>query len=74
MEPDDCLVLYSDGVDEAQSLTQEFFGIDRLTHVFLQYARSTAEMLLQKIIEEIRLFSKGVSQSDDITLFVIKAI
>ena len=74
MEPNDCLILYSDGVDEAQSITQEFFGVDRLINVIQRHARGTADILLQKIIEEVKLFSKGVSQSDDITLLVIKAI
>jgi sigma-B regulation protein RsbU (phosphoserine phosphatase) len=74
MEPDDCLILYSDGVDEARSITREFFGIDRLMNIVQQHAQGAAEMLLQKIIDEVKLFSKGVSQSDDITLLVIKAI
>ncbi|MBA4313686.1 MAG: hypothetical protein C0417_13775 [Chlorobiaceae bacterium] len=74
MEPDDCLILYSDGIDEAQSITQEFFGVERLINVIQHHAQLDAEILLQKIIEEVKLFSKGVSQSDDITLLVIKAI
>ena len=74
MEPSDCLLLYSDGVDEAQSITQEFFGIERLVNVMQRHAHETADVLMQKIIEEVRLFSKGASQSDDITLFVIRAV
>ena len=51
-----------------------FFGIDRLKEVIQQNAGMKAEKLLQKIIAEVKLFSKGVSQSDDITLLIIKAV
>ncbi|MBI4811383.1 MAG: PP2C family protein-serine/threonine phosphatase [Ignavibacteriales bacterium] len=73
MNPDDCLVLYSDGVDEAQNIAQEFFGIERLADCVRKNAQSSADMLLQKIMDEVKIFSKGVSQVDDITLLVVKA-
>ena len=30
LEPGDCILLYTDGVVEARSPSEEFFGIDRL--------------------------------------------
>ncbi|MDI6767836.1 MAG: PP2C family protein-serine/threonine phosphatase [Bacteroidota bacterium] len=72
MQPNDCLVLYSDGVDDAQSITREFFGTERMVNVIQSCGQCSADAILQKIIDEIKLFTKGVSQFDDITLFVIK--
>ena len=73
MEPNDCMVLYSDGVNEAQSSALEFFGDERIQSLVVQYAHGPAELVLQKIIDETKLFSKGVPQSDDITILVVKA-
>lgn len=73
MQPNDCLVLYSDGVDDAQNITREFFGADRMVNVIQSHGQSSANTILQKIIDEIELFSKGVSQFDDITLLILKA-
>jgi sigma-B regulation protein RsbU (phosphoserine phosphatase) len=73
MQPNDCLVLYSDGVDDAQNITQEFYGTERMVNVVQANAQDSADAILQKIIDEIDFFSKGVSQFDDITLLVLKA-
>ena len=73
MQPNDCLVLYSDGVDDAQNITQEFYGTERMVNVIQSCAQDSADAILQKIIDEIEFFSKGVSQFDDITLLVVKA-
>lgn len=74
MQPNDCLIFYSDGVDEASNAQQEMFGIDRLKTIICDGASLSAASLLQKIVDEIRLFSKGAPQHDDITLLVLKAL
>ena len=73
MEPGDILVLYSDGVNEAQNGIQELFGLDRLRTVIEAGGEQPPPTLLQNILDEIRLFSKGVPQSDDITVLILKA-
>ena len=62
----------SDGVDEAQSISQEFFGVERISAVVRNSAKESAAMILQNIIDEVKSFSKGVSQFDDITVLVVK--
>ncbi len=74
MRPNDCLVFYSDGVDEAANAQQDMFGLDRLKDLVCQNASLAAGSLLQKIVDEIRLFSKGAAQNDDITLLILKAL
>jgi phosphoserine phosphatase RsbU/P len=73
MEPDDCMVIYSDGVSEAQNSMREFFGDDRVKSLVAQHANGPAEILLQKIVDDVKLYSKGIPQSDDITVLVVKA-
>lgn len=73
LKPNDCMVLYSDGVDEAQNIMQEFYGVERLKAVVKENGSRSAEELLQHILDEIKTFTKGVAQSDDITLMVVKA-
>lgn len=74
MKPGDCLVLYSDGVNEAADANRELFGLERVERLICDHSGAPAEMLLQKIVDEIRLFTKGVEQSDDITLLVMKSL
>jgi serine phosphatase RsbU (regulator of sigma subunit) len=73
MEPGDCMVLYSDGVSEAQNSMREFFGDERVQTIVSQHAHGPADFLLQKIIDDVKLYSKGIPQSDDITVIVVKA-
>ncbi|MBI4549049.1 MAG: SpoIIE family protein phosphatase [Ignavibacteriae bacterium] len=73
MEPNDCMIFYSDGVNEAINSQQEMFGIERVQTIVTQHAGNSAENLLQKIVDEIKSFAKGVSQHDDITVFIVKA-
>jgi sigma-B regulation protein RsbU (phosphoserine phosphatase) len=73
LEPNDCVVLFSDGVNEAQNSTQELFGIERLQSLIEASGDQPAALLLQKILDEIKVFSKGIPQSDDVTLMVLRA-
>jgi sigma-B regulation protein RsbU (phosphoserine phosphatase) len=73
MEKEDFLVIYSDGVLEAQNPPGDFFGKERLCELVVQCAGCSAGLLLQKIIDEIKLFAGNAAQSDDITLVVMKA-
>jgi sigma-B regulation protein RsbU (phosphoserine phosphatase) len=74
LDPGDCLLLYSDGVTEAMDLQQELFEVERLSGVVEKYAGTlSASALLQRIVDEIRRFASGAAQSDDITLFVVRA-
>jgi sigma-B regulation protein RsbU (phosphoserine phosphatase) len=73
MHPGDCILLYSDGLEDAQNLMQEFFGEDKLTLTLQRHASDTADILLKNIVKEIQRFTAGVAQFDDITIFAIKA-
>jgi sigma-B regulation protein RsbU (phosphoserine phosphatase) len=73
-EPDtgDIVVLFSDGVSEAFSVTGEDFGEARLLEVTQRTATSSAQAIVEQIIAAVRTFTKGAAQSDDITVMVIR--
>jgi len=73
MNSNDCLILYSDGVSEAQNISQEFFGTERLAAIMERSIEKDAATILKNILDEIKIFTKGVAQFDDITILVMKA-
>jgi sigma-B regulation protein RsbU (phosphoserine phosphatase) len=68
------LVLYSDGVTEAEAAgTGEFFGVARLTAVVAGARGGSAVEILEAVLEALRKFSGGTPPSDDRTLVVVRA-
>jgi sigma-B regulation protein RsbU (phosphoserine phosphatase) len=68
----DILVLFTDGVTEAMNAAGEELGEDRLIEIGIHHANGTAQVLLTKIVDEVKQHSIDVPQSDDITLVVAK--
>lgn len=75
LAPEDALVLYTDGVTEAFNSREEQFGSKRLEDTLRDLSEmQNAHDLLKGITGRVADFSEGRSQSDDITLMVIKRI
>ena len=72
MDSGDCLLLFTDGVNEALNQAGDEFGLDRLKEVLAGAAPGGADAVVDAIIEEIRGFVGNHPQSDDITLIAIK--
>lgn len=71
----DVLVLYTDGVTEAFNSREEQFGSRRLEDTLRDFSGAQdARDLLEGITGKVAGFSEGRSQSDDITLMVIRRI
>ena len=70
--PGDVLVIYSDGVTEAMNENEEEFGEDRLQEIVEKNYHLSATDMVEHIISEVRDHAGRVSQSDDITLLVIR--
>jgi sigma-B regulation protein RsbU (phosphoserine phosphatase) len=71
IEPGDSLVLYTDGVTDAQDAGEEFFGLDRLQSALSKLQEKGAKEIRDGIRQEVRLFQGEAPQSDDLTLMVI---
>ncbi len=68
----DFVILFTDGVTEAQNKYSEMFGLERLKRTLLQNANKNLNEILNIVMKEVSLFSKERQQHDDITLLLIK--
>ncbi|MBX3066464.1 MAG: PP2C family protein-serine/threonine phosphatase [Anaerolineae bacterium] len=67
----DALIVYTDGVTEAQNSEQELFGEDRLLSSVRGHLRESAETLQTALLADVRNFTGDAPQFDDITLLVL---
>ena len=74
LEPGDTLVLFSDGVTEAQNVVDEEFGEARLLDVLRAAAAEPAAALIERVMAAIDAFAGGAPQFDDITLLVARRL
>jgi len=72
LEPDDCLLLYTDGVTEALNTEGDEFGLDRTAESVRASANGGAPAIVKRVIEDVRTFSGANPQNDDITLIAIR--
>lgn len=68
----DKILIYSDGVTEAQNSGGEFFGKKRLFAIAAAHAAESAAALHDGIQEAVTAFTGGAAQSDDITVLAIE--
>lgn len=70
----DVLVLYTDGVTEAESAaTEELFGEPRLVEAVTAARDGSAAEILEAVLASLSAFSGGRPPSDDRTLVVVRA-
>lgn len=68
----DVLVVYSDGLTEAENGAQEEFGEARLLDLLRETAGKGADAVEAKLLAELDRFTQGASQTDDITFLLIE--
>jgi serine phosphatase RsbU (regulator of sigma subunit)/anti-sigma regulatory factor (Ser/Thr protein kinase) len=68
----DILICYTDGVTEAMNLERDKFGEERLLSIIRKNAQMKVDPLVDCIRDEIKNFTGGIAQSDDITLVAIR--
>ncbi len=68
----DILVVYSDGLTDAENPQQEMFGEKRLLEIIQQEAPSGSHAVERTILNVIQDFTQGMPQTDDITFVVVE--
>src|ERR1019366_2573827 len=68
----DKIVIYSDGVTEAQNLEKRFFGKRRLRELPEAHNVGSCTVIHDAIQDAVAAFTEGAAQSDDITLVVLE--
>ena len=74
LEPGDILLLYTDGIIEAESRDKLFFGIERLSKVLEDCDNLSPQELIDQIMTQGRIFTGMRHFKDDVTLVVMKIL
>jgi sigma-B regulation protein RsbU (phosphoserine phosphatase) len=72
LNPGDALVLFTDGVNEAQNVDGDFFGPDRLRAASAEGRDEGTPGLTGSVLTSVRAFAGEAPQSDDITILTLK--
>jgi serine phosphatase RsbU (regulator of sigma subunit) len=72
LQPQDALVLYTDGVTEAMAPDDEFFLESRLEACMRTALGETALQLVERVARAVEEFTAGAPPSDDITLMALR--
>ncbi len=70
----DVLVVYSDGITEAQNDAGEEYGEERLAALVTERRHETAENIRRDIFDDIDRWSGGAERGDDQTVVILKAV
>ena len=72
LAPGDLVVVCSDGVTEARSVTNEEFGRDRLLDAVKKMHGVKPDTVLDQLLSAVNQFARGAPQADDITVLVFR--
>jgi len=72
LSPGDRIVIYTDGVTEAQNQRGEFFGRKQLREVVVAHAGDACAALHDAVLRTLKNFIGTAPQADDITLVVVE--
>ncbi len=72
LQPGDGIVLYTDGITEAQNIEKKQYGLTRLCEVVSCNWSKTAKEIQQVIITDVKDYIGTQKVFDDITLLVLK--
>lgn len=72
LAPGDTLLVYTDGVLEAENASRELFGDARLENLMREHGALPAEALLQRLTQEVEQFCAGAPATDDLTALVVR--
>lgn len=74
LDKGEALVIYSDGVSEANNIREEEFGMERLIDVVKRNLQGSAAGIRDKVESALSAFTQTAPANDDITLVIVKKI
>ena len=74
LEKGDMLVLYSDGVTEANDIDHNEYDEERFIQVLKEHRSEPASEIVKAVTNSLAEFAAGAPQADDITLVVAKVV
>lgn len=74
LPPPSTLLLYTDGLTDAENAAGEFFGLTNLNVALLAARTSTAQEVCHHLLATVEAFEAGTPATDDLTLVVVKSL
>ena len=74
LRKDDLILLYTDGVSEALNAEEEVFGMERLVDLLSTHRKRPAEEIIRELRTALKRHTRGVEQSDDITMIAMRIV
>ncbi len=72
LQPGDLLVIYTDGVTEATTDGDSFYGTERAERILVASRHESLERIQELVLQEIHEFLRNQHASDDITLLMLR--
>jgi two-component system sensor histidine kinase ChiS len=72
LNPGDVIVLYTDGITEAENIESDQYGLERLCEVICKNHQNSAEHIRQAIVTDVQQYIGQQQVFDDMTVVVIK--
>ncbi|MBN2002546.1 MAG: SpoIIE family protein phosphatase [Anaerolineae bacterium] len=74
LQPGDGIVLYSDGITEAENEKRELYGLGRLCAILSKHWNRPAEAIKEAVVEDVWRFIGKQKVYDDLTLLIVKQV
>lgn len=74
LNPNQILVLGTDGIWEASNPDGDFFGKERLKNIIASNGHCSSKEIASEVFRSVEKFTGKVSQEDDLTLMIIKRL
>ncbi|MBD3223368.1 MAG: SpoIIE family protein phosphatase [Caldithrix sp.] len=68
----DCILIYSDGITEAQNDARALYGEERLKHFLTGIQNRPAKRMVEGIVDDVQRFRGDTLPSDDISILILK--
>jgi PAS domain S-box-containing protein len=68
----DLILVYTDGLTEAENADGEFFGLERVNEIFIAHSHQAPQKIIDALLKQLKAFCQKDLFNDDITLMVFK--
>jgi sigma-B regulation protein RsbU (phosphoserine phosphatase) len=70
----DFVLVLTDGVHEAEAVTEEFFGEERFVELVHEHRQEPPDVLIERVCQAVHDFRGAQPQKDDITLLCLRVV
>jgi len=72
IKPGDTLIIYTDGVTEAENNLGELYSLNRFKSLLSKCERSNVKSIIDRLLQDIQQHVDSINQSDDITVLALQ--